>query len=117
MDHRDQNSLTVTAAARQLGISRTRAYELVRAGVLEATREGRAQRVTLAAIDRYRRGLNAGGVGERLLSPQAVADRLEVARVTVYRWMRRGELATVRLSRGCVRVPERALAAWISRRR
>lgn len=33
----------------------------------------------------------------QLMSPQAVADRLGVARVTVYQWIRRGRLRAVRI--------------------
>lgn len=43
----------VKEAAEQLGISRTRLFELIKLGAIESTIIGRRRVVTAAAIDRY----------------------------------------------------------------
>ncbi|RKT84854.1 DNA binding domain-containing protein, excisionase family [Saccharopolyspora antimicrobica] len=45
--------LTVEEAAQQLGIGRTKAYELVKSGEIESVQIGRLRRVPRAAIDGY----------------------------------------------------------------
>jgi excisionase family DNA binding protein len=51
--------LTVSAAARLLGVGRSTAYELIAAGELEVVHIGRSARVPVAAIDAYIEQLRA----------------------------------------------------------
>ena len=108
----------MTQAAASLHLSRTRCYELIKSGALEAIREGGALRVTAEALSRFRRGVSRRwSTGDRLLSPQQVAERLGVSRQTVLRLVRRSELPAIRLSPGLLRVSEDALHEYLSGRR
>lgn len=51
---------------------------------------------------------------EQLLSVEAVADYLGIHRITVYRLLERGELASVRAGRAH-RIPESSLRAYVDR--
>ncbi len=42
---------------------------------------------------------------EKLISPQAFADRLSISRWTVYAWIQTGQIKSVKLGR-LVRIPE-----------
>lgn len=53
----------------------------------------------------------------KLLSPAQVAERLGVARLTVYRLISRGDLPSVHLSARAVRVTESDLEAFVADRR
>jgi excisionase family DNA binding protein len=66
MDVQDRLTLTVTEAARVLGISRALAYELVARGELPSLRLGRRLVVPRKAVDALLEGGGAGrGIGSR----------------------------------------------------
>jgi len=44
--------------------------------------------------------------GERLLSPQGIADQLSISRWTVYYWISSGKIASVKVGGRLVRVPQ-----------
>jgi len=51
---------------------------------------------------------------EKLLTPQELAQILNVRPGTIYSWISRGvPIPTVRLSAGCVRFRETAIEAWL----
>jgi excisionase family DNA binding protein len=58
-----------------------------------------------------------GAGDERLLTPEEVATHLQVDIKTVYRWIKRGELQVIRLSRKALRVTPLDLLAFIEARR
>lgn len=52
--HQDATmTLSVREAGRELGVSRSRAYELIRAGELPSIKIGRSRRVPRSAIEAY----------------------------------------------------------------
>ena len=50
---------------------------------------------------------------DELLTPEDVAKRLRLARGTVYNMISSGRLPAFRINRRCVRIPRRALLAWL----
>lgn len=60
----ERRTYTVTEAAAVLGISRTSAYERVRAGELPALRLGRRIVITRTVVDAMLTGAPALGVGQ-----------------------------------------------------
>jgi excisionase family DNA binding protein len=51
----------------------------------------------------------------KMLRPKLVADELDVSTDVVYRAIRRGDLAAVRLGeRGALRIPRTAVEAWLT---
>jgi excisionase family DNA binding protein len=65
----ERRTYTVTEAATVLGISRTSAYERVRAGELPALRLGRRIVITRAVVDAMLTGAPVYGVGQGLAMP------------------------------------------------
>ena len=51
-----------------------------------------------------------------LLTAREVAERLHVSTETILRWVRRGQLAGIRLPGGALRFSEDALDAWLEDR-
>jgi excisionase family DNA binding protein len=50
-----------------------------------------------------------------MLRPKRLADELDVSTDAVYRAIRRGELVAVRLGeRGALRIPRKAVEAWLT---
>lgn len=54
----------VKEAAAQLGISRTRLFELIRLGAIESTMLGRRRVITAAALDRYAATIDALAIAD-----------------------------------------------------
>jgi excisionase family DNA binding protein len=52
--------LTIVEAARRLGISRSKVYELLAVGELPSVRIGRTRRIALAALEEFIVGLPLG---------------------------------------------------------
>jgi excisionase family DNA binding protein len=50
---------------------------------------------------------------ERLLTVRVVADRLDVSTETVLRWCRRGQMPSIRLPGGAIRIQPADLEAWL----
>jgi excisionase family DNA binding protein len=61
--------LTIDEAAGALGIGRTKVYELVRDGLLEAVSIGRCRRVSIAALERFVASLELSSHPRRNLGP------------------------------------------------
>jgi excisionase family DNA binding protein len=61
VEERERLLLTVVEAAAMLGVGRTKAYELIAGGELQAVHIGRAARVPLVAVRRYVDGLVSQG--------------------------------------------------------
>ncbi len=53
---------------------------------------------------------------EDLLSPEEVAAKLKVAKITVYKWVKRGLIPHYRLEK-CVRFSPKDLEKWVADRR
>lgn len=53
---------------------------------------------------------------ETLYTTKEIAELFKVNEVTVYRWIRSGELVAIRLPRGCYRVAEEELKKFIAER-
>jgi excisionase family DNA binding protein len=51
-----------------------------------------------------------------LLTAREVAERLHVSTETILRWVRRGQLAGIRLPGGALRFSEPELTAWLEAR-
>ena len=53
---------------------------------------------------------------DHLLTVRDVADRLQVARSTVLRWVASGSLPAIRMPSGALRFSESGLEAWLANR-
>lgn len=53
---------------------------------------------------------------ETLYTTKEVAEMFKVNEVTVYRWVRSGELTAIRLPRGCYRISADELKKFIAER-
>jgi excisionase family DNA binding protein len=98
---------TVSELAGRYRVSTTTIYRLIDGGKLEHTRTDGIIRVPEEALETYFGSLP--GPGDRYLTPSEAAGRTGVRTTAIYRSIRAGKLAVLRVGK-VIRIPERVLA-------